>query len=136
MLDFSECRLLTLDMVVGELSDLGTPSPQFTSLECLHLKGYYVYDVIDEDGSPLFVNAPRLSELRLYKTRCMVGFELPWAQIRTLWLQCYDQFGHAFEDMMSIIEHFPCLETLVLYEINEWHRSELMDSTTTRKEGV
>ncbi|PBK88326.1 hypothetical protein ARMGADRAFT_1034006 [Armillaria gallica] len=35
---------------------------------------------------------------------------------------------------MSIIEHFPCLETLVLYEINEWYRSELMDSTT--KEGV
>ncbi|KAK0443179.1 hypothetical protein EV421DRAFT_2035484 [Armillaria borealis] len=134
MLDFSECRLLTLDMIVGELSDLSIPSPQFTSLECLHIKGYYVYDVIGEDSSPLFVDAPRLSELRLFDTRCMMGFELPWAQIRTLWLQCYDQFGDAFEDMMIIIEHFPRLETLVLQEIYEWHRSELMDSTT--QEGV
>ncbi|KAK0458251.1 uncharacterized protein EV420DRAFT_387483 [Desarmillaria tabescens] len=127
MLDFSNCRLLTLDVIVGKLSDLSIPPPQFSSLECLHLKGFYDHDDIDAAySSPLFADAPRLSELRLFDTRCMMEFELPWTQIRTLWLQSYDTMGEALELMKDIVDHFPRLETLVLYDIIEWPQEGTM----------
>lgn len=118
VLDFTQCRLLTPDMSMANASDLNIPPPQFTSLESLHLKGQFDWNIVDIDySSPLFIHTPRLSELRLFDTGFITEFQLPLEQIRTLWLQQYEVPGGAAMHMVSIVEHLPRLETLVLYDI-------------------
>ncbi|KAK0437175.1 hypothetical protein EV421DRAFT_1977803 [Armillaria borealis] len=106
-------------MSMASASDLNIPSPQLTSLECLHLKGQFDWNNVDTNySSPLFIHTPQLSELRLFDTGFIMEFQLlPLEQIRMLWLQQYEVPGGTAMHMVSISEHFPHLEMLVLYDM-------------------